>query len=133
MKKVFLISAPFEEDFKIKSIRDHENSYSLGLAYLHSVIERAGYCIKTKNYNTADEDVAFADIKDNLLTFKPDYLLVRNASIRILHQVKNRFNQHPGKCCRYPAPPSLIILPVIRICRALNAGLSHPVIQAAGR
>ncbi|MFH1905713.1 MAG: radical SAM protein [bacterium] len=77
MKRVFLLSTPFEENFKIKSIRDYENSYGLGLAYLHSVIERAGYCIKTQNYNTADESISVDDIKSNLINFRPDYLLMQ--------------------------------------------------------
>lgn len=77
MKKVFLISTSLEEDTKAKSLPDDENSYSLGLGYLHSVIEQAGYNIRTKNYNTADENMATRDIISNLNGFEPDYLLMQ--------------------------------------------------------
>ena len=77
MGKIFLISTYFEEKFKLKSIRDESNSYSLGLAYLHSVIKEAGYNIITKDYNTANDKLSFEDIKSNLINFNPDYLLMQ--------------------------------------------------------
>lgn len=77
MNKVLLISTAFEEKFKLTSISDSENSYSLGLAYLHSVIENAGYDIRTRNYNTFDYNLSFEDIKSNLINFNPEYLLMQ--------------------------------------------------------
>ncbi len=77
MKRILLISAPLEESFKLKNISDDENSYSLGLGYLHSVIEKSGYAIKTKNYNTSDEVASLNDIREEISGFNPDYLLMQ--------------------------------------------------------
>ena len=79
--RVYLVSTPLEESFKIKSISDDENSYSLGLGYLHSVIENAGYPVKTENYNTSDEEEALSQIKKNIAEFRPRYLLLQMFSM----------------------------------------------------
>lgn len=74
MKKVLLISPSFQKNVQVKSVN---NSYGMGLIYLHSVIEQAGYNIKTKSYNNMDEQIAKNDICNELINFKPDYLLIQ--------------------------------------------------------
>jgi radical SAM superfamily enzyme YgiQ (UPF0313 family) len=77
MKKVFLLSTPLEDFFKLRDIADDDNSYSLGLSYLHSIIEDSGYLIDTKNYNTSQNDTAFLEIKNKIIEYRPDYLLLQ--------------------------------------------------------
>ncbi|HHT9158342.1 MAG TPA: hypothetical protein ACFYEH_00635 [Candidatus Brocadiaceae bacterium] len=72
MKKVFLISPSLQRDVQVRGI---DNSYGLGLGYLHSVIELAGYDIKTISYNNVDELYSIKEVLAHLLKFCPDYLL----------------------------------------------------------
>lgn len=91
MSKVFLVSPSLQEN-----VQEHSknNSYSLGLAYLHSVIEKAGYLIRTKNYNNVDINTAEKKIVAELESFNPDLLLIqiftmnRVASYRIIQLAK---------------------------------------------
>lgn len=100
MKKIYLLSTALEDVFKLKDIADDNNSYSLGLAYLHSVIENSGYLINTKNYNTSQESSSFSEIKNKLVEFRPDYLLIQMFSM-------NRKSSYD----------------VLKVARALNKGM----------
>lgn len=91
MKKVFLISPSLQRDVQARNI---DNSYGLGLGYLHSVIELAGYDIKTISYNNVDEYYSIKEVRAHLLEFCPGYLLLniftmnRVASYRIINMVR---------------------------------------------
>lgn len=76
MKKVLLISPSVEEASKVK-IPEYKQTYSLGLAYLHAVIEPK-YEITTKNYNNYfTETECIEDVRKLLQEEKPDYLLIQ--------------------------------------------------------
>lgn len=91
MKKVFLISTSLQQSTQL---HNKDNSYSMGLAYLHSAIEGEGYNIITKNYNNNDEFESLNQISEIFNDFKPDYLLIqlftmtRVSSYRIINFVK---------------------------------------------
>ena len=53
------------------------NSYSLGLAYLHAVIENAGYDIHTENYNNVPIIEAEMLFQTMLKKISPDFLLIQ--------------------------------------------------------
>ncbi len=74
MKKVYLLSTSLQE-----SVQDHslDNSYSLGLAYLHSIIKKNGYDILTQNFNNEFEYHALEKITKTLEETSPDYLLIQ--------------------------------------------------------
>lgn len=91
MKKVLLVSPPLQVNTQVHS---KDNSYGLGLAYLHSVLEREGYTIRTFSYNSSDPVEAGKAVTAELLGFKPDFFLVqiftmnRVESFRILKKAK---------------------------------------------
>jgi radical SAM superfamily enzyme YgiQ (UPF0313 family) len=91
MKKVLLVSLPLQVNTQVHS---KDNSYGLGLAYLHSVLEREGYTIKTFSYNSSDPVEAERAVTAELLDFRPDFFLVqiftmnRTESFRILKKAK---------------------------------------------
>lgn len=74
MKKVLLVSPPLQVNTQVRS---KDNSYGLGLGYLHSVLEREGYAIRTFSYNNCDPVEARKAVTAELLDFKPDFFLVQ--------------------------------------------------------
>lgn len=74
MKKILLVSPPLQVNAQAHS---KDNSYGLGLAYLHAVLEREGYNIRTISYNNADPKAAAEAFEAALMGFKPDFLLVQ--------------------------------------------------------
>jgi len=74
MKKVLLVSAALQKDVQV---RLKDNSYGLGLAYLHSVIDNAGYAIETKSFNNTDIEASEAEMSADLQRFRPDFLLLQ--------------------------------------------------------
>ncbi len=74
MKKVLLISPSLQANIQESP---KNNSYSMGLAYLHSIIEKAGYLIETKNYNNLDSSLAEKEISTKIKDFNPDFLLIQ--------------------------------------------------------
>lgn len=94
MKQIYLISPSLQASTQAQIT---DNSYSLGLAYLHAVIEQAGYRILTKNFNSTDENVSFQTIQEDMTRLRPDFLLVqmftmnRVAAYRIINMAKSEF------------------------------------------
>lgn len=74
MKKVLLVSPPLQVNAQAHS---KDNSYGLGLAYLHAVLEKEGYDIRTVSYNNSDPSFAAAAVEAELAGFKPDFFLVQ--------------------------------------------------------
>ncbi|HBW21950.1 MAG: hypothetical protein A2X28_01870 [Elusimicrobia bacterium GWA2_56_46] len=74
MKKALLFSPALQKDAQAHS---KDNSYGLGLAYLHAVIEKAGYEIITKSFNNSDLAASEAEMVADLRSFRPDFLLVQ--------------------------------------------------------
>lgn len=91
MKKVLLVSSPLQVNTQAH-LKD--NSYGLGLCYLHAVIEKEGYQIRTFSYNNSDPLEAEKAVTAELMDFKPDFFLVqiftmnRVESYRILKKAK---------------------------------------------
>lgn len=74
MAKILLVSPSLQQNVQLHLT---DNSYGLGLAYLHSAIERAGHTIKTRSYNNTDETIAGDEFAAEFMDFAPDYLLVQ--------------------------------------------------------
>jgi len=74
MKKVLLVSPPLQVNTQVHS---KDNSYGLGLCYLHAVIEKEGYQIRTFSYNNSDPLEAEKAVIAELMDFKPDFFLVQ--------------------------------------------------------
>ncbi len=74
MAKIFLLSTSLQESVQLQV---EDNSYSLGMAYLHSSIRQAGYDIHTENYNNIPEHIALKSIRGILDEEKPEYLLIQ--------------------------------------------------------
>ncbi|MEK7721266.1 MAG: radical SAM protein, partial [Elusimicrobiota bacterium] len=74
MKKVLLVSPSLQVNAQSHS---KDNSYGLGLAYLHAVLEKEGYDIRTLSYNNSDPSVSAAAMEAELTGFKPDFFLVQ--------------------------------------------------------
>lgn len=74
MKKVLLVSPPLQSNTQVCS---KDNSYGLGLCYLHSVLEREGYMLRTFSYNSSDPVEALKAITTELLDLKPDFFMVQ--------------------------------------------------------
>ncbi len=91
MKKVLLVSPPLQVNTQAPS---KDNSYGLGLCYLHAVIEKEGYQIRTFSYNNSDLLEAKKAVMAELMDFKPDFFLVqiftmnRVESYRVLKKAK---------------------------------------------
>ena len=91
MKKVLLVSPPLQVNTQAH-LKD--NSYGLGLCYLHAVIEKEGYQIRTFSYNNSDPLEAEKAVTAELMESKPDFFLVqiftmnRVESYRILKKAK---------------------------------------------
>lgn len=73
-KSVFLVSPSIQENVQL---HDKNNSYGLGLGYLHAVIETAGYLIETKCYNNDSYLSSLATFEEKFREMMPDYLLVQ--------------------------------------------------------
>jgi len=74
MKRIFLVSPALQDNTQVYS---KDNSYGLGLAYLHAVIEKAGYQIKTACYNNTVRAESEAELIVELKAFDPDFLLIQ--------------------------------------------------------
>jgi len=74
MAKIFLLSTSLEERVQLHI---EDNSYSLGMAYLHSSIRQAGYDIHTENHNNTPEYISLPSIREFLEKERPDYLLIQ--------------------------------------------------------
>jgi anaerobic magnesium-protoporphyrin IX monomethyl ester cyclase len=74
MKKILLVSPALQVNVQFHS---KDNSYGLGLAYLHAVLEKEGYQIRTLSYNNSDPELAEKEIQVQLQEFKPDFFLVQ--------------------------------------------------------
>ena len=74
MEKVLLVSPSLQENAQFKHV---DNSYGLGLAYLHAVLENEGYNIKTLSYNNSDRISSARAIENELIEFEPKYFLVQ--------------------------------------------------------
>ncbi len=91
MKKILLVSPPLQVNTQLHS---KDNSYGLGLCYLHAVIENEGYQIRTFSYNNSDPLDAENAVTAELLDFRPDFFLVqiftmnRVESYRVLKKAK---------------------------------------------
>ena len=91
MKKVLLVSPPLQVNTQAPS---KDNSYGLGLCYLHAVIEKEGYQIRAFSYNNSDPLEAEKAVTAELMDFKPDFFLVqifttnRVESYRVLKKAK---------------------------------------------
>lgn len=74
MERIFLVSPPLEV-----KVQEHikNNSYGLGLGYLHAVIEKAGYSIMTECYNNHDNVYAEKVFVEEFNRLDPDCLLVQ--------------------------------------------------------
>lgn len=87
MKKVLLFSPALQPDIQAPS---KDNSYGLGLGYLHAVIEAAGYRIITKSFNSCELAASEMEMAADLESFRPDFLLIqiftmnRAASYRLI-------------------------------------------------
>ena len=92
MEKVFLVSPALQENTQAYS---RDNSYGLGLACLHAVIEKAGYQIKTVCYNNTPLIESEAELIIELKAFDPDFLLIqvftmnRVAAYRLIKMAKS--------------------------------------------
>ena len=74
MKKILLVSPPLQVNTQFHS---KDNSYGLGLCYLHAVIEKEGYEIRTLSYNNSDPLEAEKAVAAELMDFKPDFFMVQ--------------------------------------------------------
>jgi len=74
MKKILLVSPPLQVNAQAHF---KDNSYGLGLAYLHAVLEKEGYDIRTRSYNNSEPSEAAAAMETEILEFRPDFLLVQ--------------------------------------------------------
>lgn len=74
MKKVLLVSPPLQTNAQAHS---KDNSYGLGLAYLHAVLEKEGYEIRTRSYNNSDPAASAVAMRAELAEFRPDFYLVQ--------------------------------------------------------
>lgn len=74
MNKVFLVSPSLQPDVQQDII---DNSYGLGLGYLHAVIEQAGYDITTRCLNNTAIDDARRQFDEACNGLQPDFLLVQ--------------------------------------------------------
>lgn len=74
MKKVLLVSPPLQVNAQAPS---KDNSYGLGLAYLHAVLEKEGYEVRTRSYNNSDPAASAAAVEAELAGFRPDFFLVQ--------------------------------------------------------
>ncbi|OGS13411.1 MAG: hypothetical protein A2234_04095 [Elusimicrobia bacterium RIFOXYA2_FULL_58_8] len=74
MKKVLLFSSALQKDVQAHM---NNNSYGLGLAYLHAVIEKAGYLVETRNFNNDDMAASETEMAADMRRFRPDFLLVQ--------------------------------------------------------
>lgn len=74
MKKILLVSPSLQQNVQVG---ERVDSFSLGLAYLHSVINGAGYSIETVNYNNLPVEVSEKEIEEKINTINPDFFLVQ--------------------------------------------------------
>jgi len=74
MKKILLVSPSLQPNVQVGERAD---SFSLGLAYLHSVISGAGYSIETLSYNNRPAEISEKEIEEKLKTIDPDFFLVQ--------------------------------------------------------
>lgn len=72
--KVYLVSPSLQPDVQQDII---DNSYGLGLGYLHAVIEQAGYDITTRCLNNTATDAARHRFEEACASLPPDFLLVQ--------------------------------------------------------
>lgn len=70
--KVFLVETSVEEQNRL----DYSNNgpYSLGLAYLESILEKEGYGIITKDFAEIKEEECLKNIREIILNFKPEVM-----------------------------------------------------------
>lgn len=91
MKKVLLFSPALQPDVQAHS---KDNSYGLGLGYLHAVIEKAGYEIITKSFNSSEITASETEMAADLERVRPDFLLIqiftmnRVASYRLIRMAR---------------------------------------------
>jgi len=74
MKKVLMVSPSLQGNVQVNS---QENSSSLGLAYLHAVMEKTGYSVETFNYNNVAMEISEKEIEEKLRAMDPDFFLVQ--------------------------------------------------------
>lgn len=74
MKSVYLVSPSLQADVQ-QNIKD--NSYGLGLGYLHSMLEQSDYDITTRCFNNTPNAAARLLFEEEFNKVKPDYLLLQ--------------------------------------------------------
>lgn len=74
MNRVYLVSPSLQPNVQ-QDIKD--NSYGLGLGYLHAILEQAGYDITTRCFNNTNTDEARRLFEEAFIRIKPDFLLVQ--------------------------------------------------------
>lgn len=94
MAQVYLVSPTLQSNVQ----EQHKNNtYGIGLAYLHAVIEKAGFSIKTECYNNSDSEFGEKAFTEEFSRLMPEYLLVQMftmnrvsgfQTIRIARQLK---------------------------------------------
>lgn len=85
MKKVLLVSPALQVNAQS---HNKDNSYGLGLAYIHAVLEKEGYEIRTRSYNNSDPAVSGAAMEAELADFKPDFFLVQMFTMNRIESFK---------------------------------------------
>ncbi|MFH0891453.1 MAG: radical SAM protein [Candidatus Falkowbacteria bacterium] len=80
MLKILLVSSNFE-NISLATSSDHQpegviteetNHYPLGIAYLHSYLERSGYEVAVLYLNNQTDETCLEAVKDKIKTFQPD-------------------------------------------------------------
>lgn len=74
MKKILLVSPALQVNAQS---HNKDNSYGLGLAYIHAVLEKEGYEIRTRSYNNSDPARSAAAMEAELAEFRPEFFLVQ--------------------------------------------------------
>jgi len=70
--RIFLLETPVEKQNKSPFKKNPNITYSLGLAYLNSVLKKEGYETKTCDFANWDEEDAMHEIKKIIKEFNPD-------------------------------------------------------------
>lgn len=93
MTKILLLETSVEQQNLLPS--SHNNTYSLGMAYLDSVLKREGYNVVTKDFAQIKEEDCLAKVEELIKKFSPDILgisvmsMTRVSSYKTIKLAKN--------------------------------------------
>ena len=140
--KILLLSMPIEKE--CRGFNPEQDPYSLGLAYLHSSLEKDGNDVKVLFLNSTDEDCAELEFKNLVKSFQPevvgfqmfafnrittyraiDWLLNEYPQIRVVIGGIHSSSMHEQLINKYPAAVIVVgegEITLVELVRAFESG-----------